>query len=127
MVDSCATRGPRSDSERFRPLVPHRSVRTAKGSEVRITVGLAAIVAIAALQVGCDRRHFLGTVDAGLGAPGTGGTPAVGSGGGTTGTGGGAGQVGASGLAGAGGAGSGASGGLGGAGNGGNGGPGGGG
>src|SRR5450432_142744 len=111
MVDSCATRGPRSDSERFRPLVPHRSVRTAKGSEVRITVGLAAIVAIAALQVGCDRRHFLGTVDAGLGAPGTGGTPAVGSGGGTTGTGGGAGQVGASGLAGAGG--SGASGGAG--------------
>ena len=66
-----------------------------KGREVRITAGLAAIVAIAAvagLEVGCDHRHFLGTVDAGLGAPGTGGIQAVGSGGGTTGTGGAAGQ-----------------------------------
>lgn len=46
-----------------------------------IPAGLATLLAVAALQAGCDTRHFLGTLDAGTGAPGAGGTVAIGTGG----------------------------------------------
>jgi hypothetical protein len=46
---------------------------------VWIPTGLATLVAVVALQAGCDAQHFLGTVDAGT--RGAGGTVARGSGG----------------------------------------------
>ena len=46
---------------------------------VSIPTGLATLVAVVALQAGCDAQHFLGTVSAGT--PGAGGTTSIGGGG----------------------------------------------
>jgi sulfatase modifying factor 1 len=74
------------------------------GRKDRVAGGVAAFFAITALQVGCDNHHFLETLDASLGATGSGGTLAVGSGGGGPGaTDGGGGQAGSRGSAGSGG------------------------
>jgi hypothetical protein len=66
----------------FGPVASLGNMNTSIGREtVRLSLGLAAIVAMVGFQAGCDTRHFLGTVDAGPGAPGSGGTVAIGSGG----------------------------------------------